>query len=81
MKGSFCAFLDASVIYPASLRDLLMRLTMAGLYQARWSNHVHEEWIRAVLRDRPDIPSDKLHRVREAMDRHAEDAIVTGYES
>jgi hypothetical protein len=81
MNGSFCAFLDASVIYPASLRDLLMRLTLAGLYQARWSNHVHAEWIRAVSRDRPDIPPEKLHRVREAMDRHAEDALVTGYES
>jgi predicted nucleic acid-binding protein len=81
MKGSFCAFLDASVIYPASLRDLLMRLTLSGLYQARWSNHVHEEWIRAVLRGRPDLTPEKLHRVREAMDRHAKDAIVTGYES
>jgi predicted nucleic acid-binding protein len=80
MKGSFCAFLDASVIYPASLRDLLMRLTLAGLYQARWSNRVHEEWIRAVLRDRADLSREKLDRVREAMDRHAEDAIVTGYE-
>jgi predicted nucleic acid-binding protein len=81
MKGSFCAFLDASVIYPASLRDLLMRLTLAELFQARWSHHVHEEWIRAVLRDRPDLTADKLHRVRDAMDHHAEDAIVTGYES
>jgi len=70
-----CAFLDASVIYPASLRDLLMRLTLAGLYQARWSRHVHEEWIRAVLRDRPDLSSDRLHGAREAMDRHAVDAI------
>ena len=81
MRGSFCAFLDASVIYPASLRDLLMRLTLADLFQARWSIHIHEEWIRAVLRDRPDITADRLQRVREAMDRHAEDAIVTGYES
>lgn len=81
MTGSFRAFLDASVIYPASLRDLLMRLTMAGLYQARWSRDVHEEWIRALLRDRPDLSADSLHRVRAAMDRHAEDCLVTGYKS
>lgn len=43
MTGSFRAFLDASVLYPASLRDLLMRLTLADLYQALWSRHVHEE--------------------------------------
>jgi hypothetical protein len=53
MKGTFCAFLDASVLYPVSLRNLLMRLTLNGLFQARWSAQVHEEWIRAVLRDRP----------------------------
>jgi hypothetical protein len=81
MTGSFRAFLDASVLYPASLRDFLMRLTEAGLYQALWSRDVHEEWIRAVLRDRPDLSLEKLHGVREAMDRHAEEALVIGYQS
>lgn len=80
MTGALRAFLDASVIYPASLRDLLMRLTLAGLYQARWSNHVHEEWIRSVLRNRPDLSAERLYGVREAMNRHAADAVVTGYE-
>jgi predicted nucleic acid-binding protein len=80
MEGSFCAFLDASVLYPVTLRNLLMRLTLNGLFQARWSKHVHEEWIRAVLRDRPDIPIERLHAVREAMNEHAEDSVVTGYE-
>jgi hypothetical protein len=35
MGGTFRAFLDASVLYPVSPRNLLMRLTHAGLYQAR----------------------------------------------
>ncbi len=81
MKGSFCAFLDASVLYPVSLRNLLMGLTLNGLFQARWSADVHEEWIRAVRRDRPDIPFERLQSVRAAMDRHAEDCLVTGYEA
>jgi hypothetical protein len=81
MAGTFRAFLDSSVIYPASLRDLLMRLTMARLFQARWSSHVHEEWIRAVLRDRSDLSFVQLDSVRAAMDAHAEDCLVTGYES
>jgi hypothetical protein len=81
MLGSFRAFLDASVLYPVSLRNLLMRLTLAGLYQARWSAHVHEEWIRAVLRDHPSLPPTRLHELRDAMDERAEDAVVTGYET
>lgn len=80
MTGSFRAFLDATVLYPVTLRNLLMRLTLSGLFQARWPAHVHEEWIRAVLRDRPDVPIDKLHRVRDLMDLHAGDSLVIGYE-
>jgi len=74
------AFLDASVLYPVSLRNLLMRLTLTGLYQARWSAHVHDEWIRSVLRDHPHIPPARLQDLRAAMDERAEDSLVTGYE-
>jgi predicted nucleic acid-binding protein len=80
MKGSFRAFLDASVLYPVSLRNLLMRLTIDDLYQARWSTHVHEEWIRAVLRDNAHLTRARLQAVQQGMDAHAADALVTGYE-
>jgi hypothetical protein len=36
------AFLDASVLYPALLRNLLMHLAVRDLFQARWSDLVHE---------------------------------------
>jgi len=77
----FRAFLDASVLYPASLRNLLMRLTLAELYQARWPATVHDEWIRSLMRDRQELTKAKLEAVRDAMDLHAEDALVTGYEA
>jgi predicted nucleic acid-binding protein len=51
-----------------------------GLFQARWSRAVHEEWIRALLRKRPDLSREKLDRTRMLMDKHATDALVTGYE-
>jgi hypothetical protein len=81
MEGSFRAFLDASVLYPVSLRNLLMRLTLERLYQARWSAKVHEEWIQAVLRDHPHIPAGRLVDLRDAMDRRAQDGLVTNYEA
>jgi hypothetical protein len=68
MPGSLRAFLDASVLYPVSLRHLLMRLTLAQLFQARWSATVHEEWIRAVLRDNPGVPIARLHDVNAGKD-------------
>lgn len=72
--------LDACVLYPAQLRDLLMRLAVHGLIQAKWSDEIHEEWITAVLRERPDLSREKLQRTRDLMDKHAADSLVTGYE-
>jgi hypothetical protein len=43
------ALLDASVLYPAPLRDLLMHLAQTMLFNARWSNLIHDEWTRNVL--------------------------------
>ncbi|MFB6287160.1 MAG: putative toxin-antitoxin system toxin component, PIN family [Candidatus Bipolaricaulia bacterium] len=76
----FTAFLDSNVLYPSTLRDLLMRLALRGLFRAKWSDDVHEEWIQAVLRDYPDITRDQLERTRALMDRHSEDSLVTGYQ-
>lgn len=78
--AGFTAFYDANVLYPAELRNLLMHLALTGLFRATWSAAVHEEWIGSLLRNRPDLSREKLERTRRLMDKHAEDALVTGYE-
>jgi predicted nucleic acid-binding protein len=78
--ATFTAFYDANVLYPAELRNLLMHLALTGLFRAKWSADVHEEWITALLAKRPDLTREKLARTRELMNRHAVDALVTGYE-
>ena len=78
--AAFTAFYDANVLYPAELRNLLMHLALTGLFRAKWSADVHEEWISNLLEKRPDLTRDKLERTRMLMDRHAVDALVTGYE-
>lgn len=78
--GHFTVFLDASVLYPAPLRDLLLELAIADLYHAKWSNAVHEEWIRAVVQNRPDLTRSQLERTRDLMNAHARDALVTDFE-
>ena len=74
------AFLDASVLYPAPLRDLLLELAVSDFYRAKRSDAVHEEWIRALRRRRPDIPATRLERTRRLMDAHVRDALVSGFE-
>lgn len=78
--ATFTAFYDANILYPAELRNLLMHLALTGLFRAKWSADVHEEWISALLERRPDLTRDKLERTRALMDLHAVDALVTGYE-
>lgn len=79
--AGFTVVVDACVLYPAPLRDLVMHLTLADLFRARWTDRIHEEWIRNVLADRPDLTRAQLDRTRELMNRHARDSLVTGYEA
>ena len=64
MASSFVAVFDACVLYPAPVRDLLMHLSVTGLFRARWTDRIHEEWIEAVLRNRPDLTREQLQRTR-----------------
>jgi predicted nucleic acid-binding protein len=77
--ASFTALFDACVLYPAPLRDLLMRLATTELFRACWSAAIHDEWTGAVLRTRPELKA-QLERTRQLMDAHVLDSLVTGYE-
>ncbi len=74
------AVLDACVLYPPSLRDLFMRLASALVYQPRWTEEIHEEWMRNVLKNRPQLTRAQLERTRRLMDGISDESLVTGYE-
>jgi predicted nucleic acid-binding protein len=78
---TFTAIFDACVLYPAPLRDLLMYLTGSDLFQARWTDEIHEEWMRSLLEKRPELSRENLGRTRFQMDAYVDDCLVTGYES
>jgi predicted nucleic acid-binding protein len=74
------ALLDANVLYPARLRDLLIRLAIAGLYQARWSDRILDECFDNLIADRPDLPAGQITRTRRLMTTALPDAAVVRYE-
>ena len=74
------ALLDANVLYPVPLRDLLLQLTTAKVFRARWTSAIHKEWIRAATANRPDIDPAKWTLLRNLMNAPAEDCLITGYE-
>ncbi len=73
------AFFDANVLYPSGLRNFLMHLALTGIFRAHWSAEVHEEWIRNLLKNRPDLSRNKLERTRQLMEKALPEATVVGY--
>ncbi len=82
-KPPVIAVYDACVLYSNLLRDFLVRLAdhgqREGVLRARWTGRIHGEWIRAVLRDRPDLDRARLLRTRRLMDESIIGCRVYGY--
>ena len=76
---SFVVLLDANVLFPFTLRDFLVTLATTELYQAKWTDQIHDEWTRNLLKDRPDLV-DSLPKTRALMNKAVPDCLVTGYE-
>jgi predicted nucleic acid-binding protein len=79
--ASFVAVFDACVLYPASVRDLLLRLALTDLFRARWTDRIHDEWIGGLLKQRQDLSKAQLERTRDLMDQAVPDCLVTSYEN
>jgi len=75
------AVLDACVLYPQSLRDLLLRLAGAGLYQVLWTDKILSEMSGAIPRNREDLDRDRMDRLVATMKDAFPEACVNGWES
>jgi predicted nucleic acid-binding protein len=77
---AFVVLYDACVLYPAPLRDLLIRLANTGIVRARWSATILDECFRNILANRPDLRPEALDRTRDLMRQAVPDCMVTGFE-
>ncbi len=62
------AVLDANVLYPAPVRDLLLHIGTEELYQPKWSDKIQQEWTRNLLAKRPDLKKKSLAATCKWMD-------------
>lgn len=71
---------DANLFYSIVTTDLLLSLGVAELFRPRWTNQIHNEWMRSLLANRPDLDPAKIARRRRQMDEAIDDCLVEGYE-
>jgi len=74
------AVFDSCVLYSARLRDVFLNFAEARLFQPRWSDRIHEEWINSLLRNRSDLSRRQLEMTRDLMNRFP-NSVVQGYET
>jgi predicted nucleic acid-binding protein len=79
---AFIVIYDANVLYPNTLRDLLIRIAQQPhLVQAKWTEEILDEMLGALRKSRPDISEEKTDRLRKRMNAAVRDCLVTEYQS
>jgi predicted nucleic acid-binding protein len=74
------AVFDACILYPFHLRNIVVQVAVDRLVEARWSDQIHDEWIRNLAADAPAIPLDRLQATCRLMNDALPGATVAGYE-
>jgi len=71
---------DSCIFYSFMLRNLFVQLAMTGLFRAKWSEEIHQEWMSNLLRDRPSLSSEKVKKIKDLIDKSVPDCLVMDYE-
>lgn len=72
--------LDANVLYGQFPRDLLLSLFAAGMYEAKWTEKITQEWVGHLLKNNEKVTPAKSNRTVAAMNGIKPFALVTHYE-
>jgi len=80
--ANFTSVLDASILYSAAVRDLVLSLAANGLYRPAWSELIHDEWMRNLIANQGGGARIRAYasRTRQRMDAIFPDALVDGFQ-
>jgi hypothetical protein len=74
------AILDACILYPFHLRNIIIQAAADDLVEPRWTDDIHDEWIRNLAVGPHAVPMARLQNTRQILNNAFPAAIVTGYE-
>lgn len=75
----FVVVLDANVLFPVRTRDVLLTFAQEGLFRARLTDQIMDEWSRNLIRLRPEL-EPSVRRQEALIKEHFEECFVDGYE-
>lgn len=73
------AVCDACVLYPFHQRNILIQTSADGLYDARWTEEIHDEWMRNLIANVPTLSLERLHATRRLMEQALPEALVGNF--
>ncbi|SHL68429.1 PIN domain-containing protein [Roseovarius marisflavi] len=79
IANPFVILLDANVMYPFRTRDVLFTFAQQGLFRARFTEQIIDEWTRSLIRNKPDLAESVKEQAAAVRDVFQE-CFVTGYE-
>ncbi len=62
----YTVLLDANVLYSVAISDALMEVAATGIYAAKWSKAIDDEWVRNLAKNR-NRPESDFHPRRDLM--------------
>ena len=72
----YTAVLDACVLYPVTIANILMELAWQGIYAAKWTKEIDREWVDALMRDRPESKTVRIATMHRAKGLEFDEVIV-----
>ncbi len=79
VANPFVVLLDANVLFPFRVRDVLLTFAHEGLFRARLTDDILNEWTRSLVRLKPHLEASV--REQEEMIRDVfDECFVTGYQ-
>lgn len=79
IANPFVVVLDANVLYPFRTRDVLFTFAQQGLFRARFTTDIINEWTRSLISNKPEL-EESVQQQASIVAEVFDECYVEGYE-
>lgn len=78
VANPFVVVLDANVLFPFRIRDVLLSFAHDGLFRARFTDEIIDEWTRNLILLKPQL-EESIRRQEAVIRQQFDECFVTGH--